>query len=277
MSRKAIGIRLVVFLALLAGLAVDGFAQDIPTKPAVEGVAKRFAAANHLYSQAKYEEAAKAYSELVDEGYSTLAVYLNLGNCYMQTDELGRAVLYYRRALLVAPRDADALHNLDYVGNRLDFHQSEAVESWTAAVLEWLMARVTLNEVAGFTLVIWWLTAVLGVARMRSGRRRVTLALCAAGVLLVASMLLTYTKWQRDYGSRASIVVSVADMRSGPGGSFESLARLEPGLEVRVLQTQGRYAEIRTYAGGRGWVVEDQIVSIVPPERGSAARQTLSP
>ena len=50
---------------------------------------------------------------LIDLGYSDATLYFNLGNAYLESDDLGRAILSYLRALALTPRDTDVSTNLD--------------------------------------------------------------------------------------------------------------------------------------------------------------------
>jgi tetratricopeptide (TPR) repeat protein len=53
----------------------------------------RFAKANELYTQGKYEEAAKAYEEILKTGVESPELYYNLGNAYYKSGLLPQAIL----------------------------------------------------------------------------------------------------------------------------------------------------------------------------------------
>jgi len=240
--------------------------EDDAGEKASMGAGQSFAQGNTLYAEGDYRAAASAYEALLKTGFQSRAVYYNLGNAYLQLDDPGRAVLCYRRALLIAPRDADTLHNLNYAESQLAYQSSASVDTWMHALLAWTWSRITLNELLVLTMILYWIAAGVGVVRLSSRRRRVTVALWALIALLCLAAALTYGKWHRDYGSGAAIVVAEADMLSGPGPSFDVLARLRSGAEVRILQTQGQYCEVRTDAGGRGWMLKQHLELIGPRE-----------
>ncbi len=253
--------------AMLCGVLVvlsTAWGQQIQREQGSESVAYTFGEANQHYANGDYQAAAAVYESLVEQGYHALAVYYNLGNAYLRMENAGRAVLCYRRALLIAPRHRDTLHNLRYAESQLSYQASPIVETWGHLLLRWLLSRLSINELVGFSALLYWLAVGVGIWRMYNPRRKVTVALWALVIALCVCSGLSYGKWHRDYASGRAIVVSDADMMSGPGHSFELLAKLRPGAEVSVLQTQGQYRELRTEAGGRGWMDKQHLEFISP-------------
>ncbi len=255
-----------LFCTLLVPMS-DGAAQQLTGHEAEETAPPTFAQANQHYLDEDYPAAAEAYQRLLDDDHRTLAIYYNLANAFMQMDDLGRAILYYRRALLVAPRNADVLHNLRHAERQLAHQPSAHVDTWTQFVLASVWARLTINELVTATVALFWVVTALLIYLMHHSRRRVTVILWALVIALLLSAGLTWGKWQRDYSSGAAIIISETDMMSGPGRGFEALATLRPGTQVSVLQTQGRYSEIRTRAGGRGWLTRGHLDLISPYRR----------
>ncbi len=224
-----------------------------------------FAQANELYLAGDYQAAAQIYETMLAGGAHSAVVYYNLGNAYAQNGDLGAGVLNYRRALLLAPRDRDIIHNLANLESQVAHQPSSwEAESWVRMVLVWLLSRLTINELAVITMSFYWLAVAMAIWRIRSRRRLVSVLLIASLLVFCISAGLSYAKWQRDYAGGQAIVLSDAEMYSGPGQHFEPLARLGAGTEVKLVQTQGRYIEIQTGAGGHGWVSGEQARPIFP-------------
>src|SRR5262249_51400407 len=89
------------------------------TLNAAEGTAFAFDAANRLYEQGKFTDAAAAYQKLLQTGKTSPAVYFNLGNAYFKSGQMGRAVAAYRQAELITPRDPDVRANLQFARNQI--------------------------------------------------------------------------------------------------------------------------------------------------------------
>ena len=71
-----------------------------------------FFEANRLYQENDHEQANLIYKSIVDEGYFSSELYLNLGNSYFKLDSIPQAILYYEKGLKIAPADDDLTHNL---------------------------------------------------------------------------------------------------------------------------------------------------------------------
>ena len=77
-----------------------------------------FLDANRAYQEGRFQDAINGYLRLIADGYKNGHLYYNLGNAYFRTNQLGRAILYYERAHLQMPRDADLSFNLRYALDR---------------------------------------------------------------------------------------------------------------------------------------------------------------
>src|SRR5262245_64763429 len=93
---------LIVFrvVPLIAALA---FLAGLPVRAA--DMASDFDAANKLYEQGRFSEAAAAYEKLLKAGAPPEAIHFNLGNAWFKAGQIGRAIAEWRRAERSSPRD----------------------------------------------------------------------------------------------------------------------------------------------------------------------------
>ena len=68
--------------------------------------------ANDAYSMGQYETALNDYIEIEKNGYQSYKLYYNMGNAWYKTGNMGKAILYYEKALKLNPAGEDALNNL---------------------------------------------------------------------------------------------------------------------------------------------------------------------
>ena len=84
--------------------------------------------AEEAYMSDKYSEAVDIYEEIMQKEGISSDLYYNIGNAYYKSGRLGKAVLYYERALLLDPNNEDAQVNLDFVKtkltDKLDFNEN---------------------------------------------------------------------------------------------------------------------------------------------------------
>lgn len=108
---------IVLILLLAATLSVQ--AQDgLTDEHLLERAEAAFSAGNDLLltqpaeARKAYSTAALYYSSLIERGASNAPLYYNTGNAFFRSEQLGKAILMYRRALLFAPLDPRIRSNL---------------------------------------------------------------------------------------------------------------------------------------------------------------------
>src|SRR3954471_10060416 len=128
-----------------------------------------FAKANQAYAEARYDEAAAGYQELVRSGNWNATVFYNLGNAQYRLGNFGQAILNYERALALDPRHPEADANL-----RLARDEARALElrkNWIeryaamGTVKQWSIAAA-----AGLWIALF-VTVYLLLGHKRSGAR----------------------------------------------------------------------------------------------------------
>lgn len=78
------------------------------------------AAADALYSEGKYREAAEAYLTIVKIDGSSANLYYDIANSYAQTGDLGNAILYYSRAQRLDPGNKKINNNLNFFLSKVE-------------------------------------------------------------------------------------------------------------------------------------------------------------
>lgn len=228
--------------------------------PGVWADGGEMAAANVLAANGRTAEAIRAYENLVSQGMDDANLYFNLGNAYYQNGELGQAILNYRRAEQLAPRDGDIQHNLALARTQATEQLPQAPQTIVTIFLADMADWLTLNETAVLTLLLWTVLclALLVVRRLGHGRSRTLLKyslLPLALLFLLSAFALGSRLHTANNIKEAVIVAQAADVYAGPGEQYGSDFQLHGGAEVALYQTRGDWAQIGAPGTAmRGWV-----------------------
>jgi tetratricopeptide (TPR) repeat protein len=216
-----------------------------------------FDAANKLYEQTKFTEAASAYEQLLKSGQSSAAVYFNLGNAYFKAGQMGKAIEAYARAEAITPRDPDVRANLQFARNQVQ-GPTYSPPHWK----RWL-GRLSLNEWSFLACAVVWLWFVLlTLLQWRPSLKpalRVYTIVLGMAVALVCSLLLV--TWSEHRSAQGAVVISKeASVRQGPLDESQTTFTLHDGAEVLVLDHKDDWLQISTDPRRIGWVKREQVV-----------------
>ncbi|OGW86253.1 MAG: hypothetical protein A3C35_06180 [Omnitrophica bacterium RIFCSPHIGHO2_02_FULL_46_11] len=224
--------------------------------------ANRFEEANQYYHDGKYAEAVRLYEEIAKADPS-LSIYYNLGNAYFKFGKLGLAILNYKRALTLNPRDRDVRQNLAYA-NQLIEYKIEDKRSWYFRKLDQLLSFLTLIEcwvvVLGgyFIFVIGFLISLLRNRRPLFGKSG------AIGFILVlfCSFPLFLKYGALDGGRPAIVTEQQAEVRYGPSTNDRLAFRLVEGLEVSLQDEKRDWYRIQLADDRSGWLPKSQVTAV---------------
>lgn len=227
------------------------------------GVAPEFNAANKLYAEGKFAASAAAYEKILQSGAVSPALWFNYGNAEFKLGQPGRAIAAYRRAELLAPRDADVRANLDFVRKQVEGPTLR--ESRWSRVAGWLGA-LTLNEWTILAAGAFWPAFILFTARQIRPVWRSKLRGLTAGVVILmilscaglgAAMIVHFTK------QTAVVIEADATVRSGPFDEAQSAFKMHDGAELEVMDRHGDWLQVADGSGRIGWLPVKQ-VEILP-------------
>ena len=231
--------------------------------------------ANQLYASGQFAQAAQGYEQLLDQGFSDSTLFYNLGNAYFKQGDYGRAMLNYRRAAQLAPRDRDIQANLELTRAKIADLAAEPAaagpsEGFFSRLGHWIQRRLTLNELALLTLGLWFLAAALLIlfnslkkqSLFRAGVQYslvVTALLFAVGLVGLGSRL--YVEQAQPEGV---IVATEINVTSGPGPQYTTEFNLPGGTEVNLMEQRGNWVRLALpdRAEAQGWVPANAVEAI---------------
>lgn len=259
----------IVMIALIALTMIGLFAANQTLLSAQASVSPSSTAeieimrtANQLYEAGQFAQAAQAYEQLVGQGIADSALYYNLGNAYFKLGDYGHAVLNYRRAQQLAPRDADVEANLALArAHTVDQFEATNDGSLLNRLGDAVQSWFTLNELAMAALGAWilfvFVLILFGSAKAGSVWRKVLqYALVAASVVLVVGGLaLGSYLYAANHDSVGVIVAAEVGVTSGPGAQYITEFALHSGAEVDLVEVRENWVRLALPDGElEGWV-----------------------
>lgn len=222
--------------------------------------------ANQEYEAGQYAEAAAVYEAIIATGLHNSDLYYNLGNAYFKQGDLGRAILNYRRAQRLDPRDLDIRANLNIARTQTVDHidtSGEEMTNWVQLAEEWL----TLREAALLALALWLLLGIFAVLTLlRPQLRRWAIIVMAVLALFLGAGLISIANrlyHQANYPP-AVIVAQEIDVTSGPGTADQYLVEftLHSGTEVSLIESRPGWQRITLPGDLQGWIPAEVVEPI---------------
>jgi tetratricopeptide (TPR) repeat protein len=252
MNHPGLNSRAINFLLISVGLCL--FVLVLSCK--AQDLVASFDAANKLYEQGKYSEAAAGYEQILKVGRVSGALYYNLGNAWFKAGQLGRAIDAYEKAKTLNPRDPDLIANLRFARNQV---QGPTFAPGRASL--WL-GKLSLNEWTLMACAAAWLwMLLLSLAYLRPSLRPVlkgwSLATVLATILACTCLGLDY--YRQKVQPTAVVIANSAVMHQAPLSESPGPISLSNGAEVRVLDRKDEWLQVTTDPRRIGWLRRDEV------------------
>jgi len=215
-----------------------------------------FSAANRLYAEGKFADAAASYEKILQTGGQSPALLFNYANAEFKAGNLGQAIAAYRRAELLAPRDSEIRANLGFARNQ--------VQGATVRESRWLgwFGQLTLNEWTLLAAGAFWLTFILfaaGQIRPALGPKLRNVTRLAATLTIFSASLLGLQAANHFHSSVAVVTTAEANAVRGPYDDAQSVFTARDGEELNVLDRHSDWVEVADNAGKIGWLNRKQV------------------
>jgi tetratricopeptide (TPR) repeat protein len=235
-------------LLILAGIA--------SARAATNELVSAFDNASRLYGQDRFSEAAQAYEDILKNGLASPALYFNLANARFRSGQVGRAIVSYRRAGLLAPRDPDIRANLQFARNHVEG------PTLKPGLVERCVSGLSLNEWTVLCAAAFWgflllLSAGQWRPQWRPALRRFQWVAGAALVMLACCVVLA---WNAGSVRIAVVVEKDAIVRNGPLDEQSSVCTVHDGAELLVLDEKDGWVQVADGGKRSGWIKRSAVV-----------------
>jgi hypothetical protein len=232
-------------------------------------VYSEFKAANELFRQgneASGDDADKLYGEAIlrferiveDGGIRNAGLYYNLGNAYLLKDDIGRAIVNYRRSERLDDSNADLRKNLAFArSRRIDQIDIETETKVLHTLFFW---HYDFSLQVRFFLACLFFAACFLVltAMVWFGRRGAMRAICVVcGVAFVCFALSVTVESVGKARRKCGVIVSESVIaRQGDGHNYPKSFKdpLHAGTEFDLIKRQSGWFNVRLSDGSEAWV-----------------------
>lgn len=221
--------------------------------------ARLFEAANKLYEEKKFLEAAAGYESILAAGQGSPAIYFNLGNAWFKANQTGHAIAAYRQAQQLTPRDPDVRANLQFARNQ--------VEGPTLKPDRWqrVFGTLSLNEWTGLSVAGVWLTfLLLTLAQWRPVLKPIlrTATLFTGGATLILALGLAVALNVNDSGLTVVVVAEQVTVRNGPLEESQTSFTAHDGAELRVVDRKDDWLQVTDGTRRIGWLKRSEVLGL---------------
>lgn len=232
--------RLLFTLLLLVSLGTGRASPNLATPADV------FGRAEEAYKAGRWDEAVAQYDGAIKAGTVSPQLFFNRGNANFKKGDLGAAILDYRRAASLAPRDGDIQANLRFALERA------GTPSPDESVAVSLVSRITNGEWVLLAAVAYWAAGLLFAHFLWWGHRWARKGAAVAALIGIAALAGLLERSRID-AEPEFVVLTRCQALFAPFEKATPHFELPPGSVVREINRTGDWIEVR--AGDQcGWI-----------------------
>jgi len=218
-----------------------------------------FADAGKAYDAGQFAEAARKYESILGQGQISHELFFNLGNALYKQGRTGDAVLQYRRAWMLAPRDPDAAANL-----RLAAQASNALVP-DLPLASVLFFKLSFKEWLRVALASYWICAALIALYLFAPPRRPLLRRTIAVFSFTLALgIAGAAQWHAMHRRPEVVVLAPAQQALfAPMDNSTPHFALPPGSVVRTIESSGPWVKV-AYGKDAGWIKSTACAAVYP-------------
>ncbi len=210
-----------------------------------------------------YKKSAMRYEKLIkDGGIENGRIYYNLGNTYFRMNDIGRAILNYRRAEQYMPNDANLRQNLKYAREkRIDKVEEKQETKVLKTIFFWhydLSVKTRLVIFTSFFALVW----VFAVIRIFSRKPYLFWGITVSAVFAVLfSGSLIAEEINLNKTRPGVILTNETVARKGNSETYEPSFKdpLHAGTEFILMEDRGDWYQIELSDSRTCWVASKDV------------------
>jgi len=226
-----------------------------------------YMAAISSYEEGRYEQSLQQFREVLSRGVESPLLYYNAGNAAYRSNHLGYSILYYEKALKLAPGFEEAKVNLNFVNQFRSDRFEEVPEMFVRKWIRTLVRSLPERAWAMISLVLFFLillgTSIYIFARRIGFKKAGFFSALVALIFFTISILSTVAQHRNILRSESGIILAPSVIvKSSPSESGNDLFILHEGTKIVIEDEVSDWWSIRIIDGRTGWIPSEAFLSI---------------
>lgn len=269
-------VRLTAFFGLLLAAAAHGTPPSFELEEEFQQALSEFDEAQRIQieqpdrARQLFRSAAQRLNSIAATGVVSGRLEYNLGNCYLKAGDVGRAILHYRRAKRLIPRDERLASNLkEAQSRRLTTIHPTRRSVFFRSVFFWHY-QTSASARARAALMLYLLVWALLIIRSFLPRGAVTASAIACAILAgCATTSVAAAHWSDRNAPEGVVTAMDVMVYKGPGIEYQRQFEepLQPGVEFTLRERRSDWWRVELADGKSGWIKVTQAELIRLPLR----------
>lgn len=211
------------------------------------------------YKNGNYEKCIQFYQQIEKNGLTSAYLLYNMGNAYFRTNQIGKAILYYERALMLNPSDVDILHNLQYantfVTDKINELPKPFYESWFISLTNLFSANSwAWLAIFSFLHILFLIYLYYSTTSSFVSKTFKVVVIKFVFIFLIAIIASYFTYHTQSAHNKAIIITEAIEVKNSPDEKGTTLFVIHEGTKIIITDEFEEWAEIRLLDGNTGWI-----------------------
>ena len=221
----------------------------------------------NAYENRQYDDALAHFTQLANDGIVSAEIYFNIGNTYFRLNQIGEAILSYKRGLRLQPNNRLLKSNLNYLLSLTKDRQQIGDENPFLRLLGTGVNFFSLNGLILFTLFFFLVSVLIIdmiIINYRGEDKTIPYFLLSISmiIMIVFGSTALYRHKSLYDEKEAVLVASSATGYSGPAEDYTNLFRIHEGMIFDVVKTDKEWSQIVLPTGISGWIKNELFESV---------------
>lgn len=225
---------------------------------------KLFDQATTAYNAGEYKEAIGFYTDILNNGEHSAAVYFNLGNAHYKLNDIANSIYYYEKALLLSPNDKEIKTNLSYAENMTIDAVGTLPETGLSKLYKNITGKLTFDQWAYVAVGAMFLFVLLYIAFYNfnySARKRwAFIGSLVALFFCIVAVVFAFIQ-QRDFEAKQPAIIFAEEsiIKAEPNEASPQVFLLHAGTKVNVTESLNSWNKITLADGKTGWIRQQDL------------------